>query len=88
LSWSAPPAVDALFLAYDILSADDAANFLDAPGVTCLESDDASDVSATDSTVLAPGERRYYLVRAENVCDSGSIGATSLAVGRFGRTCP
>jgi hypothetical protein len=61
-------------------------------GATCVESDDASDTSASDAGLPAIGGIFFYLIRAENSCPgalgTGPLGYTSSGVPRHGRACP
>ena len=88
LSWGAPadPGGDAT-LVYDTLRSADAADFV--TGAVCVESDDALDTAATDSTPAAVGQTLYYLVRPENACvGTGGLGTDSAGVARTGTACP
>jgi hypothetical protein len=64
---------------YDLLRSTDGSNF--ASGATCLAAD-AAGTTAQDTQDPAAFEVYFYLVRAENNCGEGSIGA-----GRSGQTC-
>lgn len=86
LDWSAPlyPGSD-VSLTYDLISAPGPLDF-DAAAI-CVESDDGTDTTASDTVPVAPGEIRYYVVRAQNPC-GGSAGATSDGGPRSVRDCP
>lgn len=88
LSWSPPaaPGGTASALAYDTLRSPVASDF--AGAAVCIESNGGPDASATDPSTPSPSEVLYYLVRAENACGSGSLGASSSGAERSGRTCP
>jgi hypothetical protein len=77
LTWTGPqeeggtPAA----LVYDTISSLDPADFLTDPSVTCVESDDGADTTASDATIPGLGQVIYYLVRAGNACGPGSAGS-------------
>ena len=80
LNWSAAPHSGGTTPYYDLLRSSDGADF--GVGSVCLEADDIVDRTAVDMDAPLVGEAYYYLVRAENDCGSGSLGA-----GRSGQVC-
>jgi len=85
LQWSAPAAPGAIAPAYDVVRASSPGGFL-AGDATCVESQDASNTTATDPTLPAAGF--YYLVRATSSCGGGTLGLTSAGAERAARSCP
>ena len=73
LEWTAPVNLGGVAVVYDTVSSTIADDF---SGGTCEESDD-SDLTVTNTTVLAPGQAIYFLVRAGNACGEGSAGSDS-----------
>jgi len=84
LTWTLPPMSGGGPPAYDTLRSTTATSFL---GALCVESDDASDRSATDLDTPAPAEVWFYLVRASNECGVGSLGLSSAMQPRVGPDC-
>jgi hypothetical protein len=87
LTWTAPLDPGGAAVWYDVLRSDAPAAFATA-GV-CVESDDGTDTSATDSQ--APGGAGlYFLVRGENACPDGigSLGTDWNGVEREAVACP
>jgi len=80
LSWGAAPYSGGTTPYYDLLRSGDASDF--GVGSVCLEADDAADRVAVDADLPAVGSVFFYLVRGENGCGSGSLGA-----GRSGQAC-
>lgn len=85
LTWGPPPSPGATSLAYDTLRSDTSDTFA-APEGQCVESDDGSDRTATDT--FDPSPIFFYVVRAENGCGPGTIGAYSNGTPRPSRACP
>lgn len=85
LNWLAPTNPGGTVLVYDAVSTFDPTNF--GGGASCIENDSA-DTQSTDTFSPLPGELIYMLVRAENVCDSGGVGAASNGAPRTARNCP
>ena len=79
LQWTAPadPGLSPGTLVYDVVRSDDPSDFMTAP--TCVESDDASDTSATDTDTPASGTVFAYLVRAETRCGGAGGPGRSVA---------
>jgi hypothetical protein len=70
---------------YDLLVAESGSDF-SGPAAACLVSNSTS-LSASDPTAPPPGEARFYLVRAENLCGGTlEVGTNGLEVS--GRNCP
>lgn len=86
LSWSAPSSPGGTSPVYDTLRSATASDFVTS--ASCVESDDGPNATATDSVTPPPGEVAFFLVRAQNVCDSGSLGTSSAGTPRAGRGCP
>jgi hypothetical protein len=57
---------------YDTIRSESESDFLDS--ALCVETDDGSDLEATDTDVPLLGNVFHYLVRAENDCGAGPIG--------------
>ena len=70
---------------YDLLRSPVSIDFV---GAGACAATDVVETSAVDGTSPAPGERLFYLVRAENACGAGSLGLDSAGSERAGRTCP
>jgi hypothetical protein len=88
LSWS-PPAGSygaAGSVAYDVIRSASPTDFV-GPGV-CIETNDASDTSASDSTTPPVGQVFYYVVRPENACGPGVAWRDSTGAARPARSCP
>ena len=83
LSWDLPAGAD-LTEDFDLLRATSASGFGSA---ICIEID-GPDLEAVDAQNPSLGGIYYYLVRAGNGCDEGSLGTTSAGVARVGTTCP
>ncbi len=58
-----------------------------SPSDSCLASGTTAG-SAVDTDVPAPGAAYWYLVRALNVCGTGTYGTTSAGASRIGNACP
>lgn len=86
VSWTPPAALGGLSVVYDLLSSSDPADFDPAECVVT----DGSDITAVLTETLSPGEIRFILVRAENLCPggSGTLGSASDGVERPGRPSP
>ena len=88
LSWSVPLGPGPDVYSYDVLASDLASDFL-SQSTECLETHDGSDQAAIDPSVLAAGDIRYFLVRAENACGTGPLGRSRFPLlDRSGRSCP
>ena len=86
LGWSAPVSTGGTGAAtYDALVSTSKSDF-SSTSATCLATN-TSALTATDATVPATSQARYYLVRAENAC-GGTLGSTSSGAPRTGRSCP
>jgi glucose/arabinose dehydrogenase len=81
LTWDAPALPGAHAIGYDTVRSELAQEFA-GPGASCLEAGDGADLQAVDTASLAPGARRFYLVRAVNACGPGSAGPRDV------RDCP
>jgi len=79
LAWTASSYASGGLPVYDVLRSDVSSDF--GASALCLESD-GGDTSAADASTPAAGAVQYYLVRPENSCGVGSMGA-----GRSGRSC-
>jgi hypothetical protein len=79
MQWSPPadPGLSPGTLVYDVVRSGDASDFVSA--VTCVEWDDASDVTAIDGDTPASGTVYFYLVRAESRCGGGAGGGRTVA---------
>lgn len=88
LSWSAPKPLGGVAVVYDTIASRNPADFLNDPSVTCVESDDGADTTASDSTVPPAGAVIYYLVRAGNGCGLGSAGSGTGGFVRQTVDCP
>jgi hypothetical protein len=88
LVWSEPAEPGGVACAYDLLRSGDAGDFLGAG--TCVESDDAQDLSALDPQEPGSGGAFFYLARASNGCPQGEgpLGQGSDGAPRPGRPCP
>jgi len=86
LAWS-PPADwgGTAPLVYDTLRSGDPGGFAAA---TCVESDDGSDLTATDGDFMGQGELFFFLVCAQNPCGQGTAGNQSGGSTRPFRDCP
>lgn len=84
-SWSAPAASGGTSVWYDFLVSGSPTGFDGA--ATCNESADGADTQATDATVLAGGERLYFLARPGNGCGAGDPGSGT-AGPRTLQSCP
>lgn len=82
LDWQPPAIAGGSIVLFDVLRSGDRSDF-GGGTTTCLESDDGSDYAAADADTPGSGETWFYLVRAENGCGAGSLGA-----GRSGSDCP
>jgi hypothetical protein len=83
LSWEWPLGAT-MTETFDLLRATSGSGFGSA---ICLEIDD-TDLEATDTQDPSLNTIWYYLVRAGNACDEGSIGSDSAGVARIGTSCP
>ena len=88
LSWSAPPEPGGDAPVYDTLRSSDPSDF--QIGAACVEPDDGTDLTATDTDEPATGAVFHYLVRAENDCPNGegTLGQDSDGIERLGIACP
>jgi len=86
LSWLVPSSPGGTTVSYDTIASFDPGDF--GGTATCVETNDATDTSAADSTVLSAGEILYFLPRAGNGCGEGSAGADSFGATRTLRGCP
>ncbi len=88
LNWSAPASRGATSVVYDTLRSIHRDNFV--TGVVCIESNDGSNTTATDTTKPTAGGCFFYLVRAENGCPAGQgpLGYRSDGYEIGGRGCP
>jgi hypothetical protein len=80
LQWTPPAAPGGTILYYDVLASPDAGDFTN--GASCLAANQIKQ-DAPDDAPLAPGEARYYVVRAGGLCGEGDAGP-----GRTLRACP
>lgn len=88
LTWLIPTAPGGTSVLYDTLRATGPTAFGTA---VCVETNDGSNTTATDSVKPAVANAFDYLVRAENSCPSsgqGSLGKRSDGTDRTGRACP
>ncbi len=83
LSWEFPISAD-MTETFDLLRATSGNGFGSA---ICLEIDD-TDLEAADTQVPSIDTIWYYLVRAGNTCDEGSLGTDSAGTARTGTSCP
>jgi hypothetical protein len=86
LDWTAPAdpgGTGQAVLEYDVLRSPKADNFL--AEAVCLES---SGTAVTDDLDPPAGFSFHYLVRANNACGDGRLGARPTAAPRSGRACP
>ena len=88
LAWSAPAEPGGLVesLRYDLLRSASPDDF--EAGTECVASDLTGSTSAQDSHLPDAGQGRFYLVRAENACGSGSLGPGCDGHPRPGHACP
>jgi len=87
LYWTAPTEPGCLAPLYDTVRSGVPLDFT-APAAVCVESDDASDVFATDVATPASRSVFFYLVRAENSCGDGPVGLAGSGLPRVVRSCP
>jgi hypothetical protein len=85
LNWSLPVSLGGTAVAYDTISATQPDAF---DLGTCVETDDGSDLAATDTTVLGAGQVLYFVVRGGNGCGEGSSGTDSALDPRDVIVCP
>jgi subtilisin family serine protease len=80
LDWLFPvdPGCNPSILVFDVIRSGDPSDF--TTGTVCVESNDGTDTTATDSTALPAGSAFFYFARSENGCGYGSH--------RPGRFCP
>jgi len=88
LDWAAPQFPGATSLLYDVVSSGDPSDFLLGPLATCVESDDGTDLTASEGIDPGPGEVSSYLVYATNGCGTGSVGTVTGGALRLVRDCP
>jgi hypothetical protein len=88
LSWLEPldPGYSSGQLSYDTLKTPDASDFVDQ--MTCLESDDPSDLQALEPDEPSPGACWHYLSRGRNRCGAGELGTWGEGDPRHGGECP
>lgn len=88
LSWNPPAGSHGVTgsVAYDVIRSTSSSDFV-GPGV-CIETNDASDTVASDSTTPPVGQAFYYVVRPENACGLGIAWRDSTGAVRPARTCP
>jgi hypothetical protein len=70
---------------YDVVRSGTASNFTTSP--LCISGDGLS-TTASDAAPIAPGAKRFYLVRGENDCGLGTAGTTSAGAVRQVDDCP
>lgn len=87
LQWHAPAETGGNVVRYDLLRGPDPLDFVQF--ALCVESDDESDLRASDPAVPPIG-LFFYLVRGENDCPMGQgpLGTDSNGQARQGRACP
>jgi len=87
LTWIVPGETGGDAPRYDTLRSSIVSDFTVA---TCVESDDASDTAAIETTDPGPGVAWFYLIRAENDCPAGqgTLGTGTGGTPRVGRSCP
>jgi len=86
LAWGPPAAAGGTLLHYDAIVSPQAGDFVGA--ASCVESDDGSDETATDSIPPPAGALRFFLIRAGNACGDGGLGSDWLGQPRNARDCP
>ena len=87
LSWAPPQDFGGTSVVYDVVRSLQPDDFV---GVAeCVESDDGSDTSATDSTPPTPGQVFFYLAIADNSCPDGQglSGTDANGIPRSIRAC-
>lgn len=82
--WDPPPQSGGWMMVFDTLRSDSPGDF--GLSALCLESNDPG-YSVWDLVYPAEGSAFFYLVRAENACGVGSLGASSEGESRSGRDC-
>jgi hypothetical protein len=88
LGWSQPAEIGGTSVAYDTLRSRHSDDFVAT--LRCIESDDGTDLTATDAAFPFPGNLFYYLVRAVNDCPDGDgpLGQASSGAPRVAADCP
>jgi hypothetical protein len=88
LSWLEPldPGYSSGQLSYDTLRTPDSSDFVNR--MTCLESDDPSDLQAQEPDEPSPGACWHYLTRGRNRCGAGELGTWGEGDPRHGGECP
>jgi concanavalin A-like lectin/glucanase superfamily protein len=84
LAWSPPVATGGSSPRYDTLRADTPTGF----DVAACVASGTQDANVVDTAVPAEGTGFFYLLRAENTCGRGPLGAGTDGVPRLGRACP
>ena len=84
ITWSPPAAPGGSSPGYDLLRADTPTDFEVGE---CVASG-TTNATAVQTAVPAEDTGFYYLLRAENSCGRGALGAGSDGAPRFGRACP
>jgi len=85
MTWNPPAPPGGTAPLYDTLRAALPDGF--SSSLMCVEEADAGTTS-TDPDIPSPGEVAYYLVRAQNGCGTGGVGATSDDTPRAATSCP
>jgi hypothetical protein len=88
LEWVSPMQPGGVSVLYDVLSSEDPGDFLSTSIATCVETDDASDTTATDLVTPWDNDVSYFLIRAGNQCGEGPSGTASSGSPRLTRDCP
>lgn len=70
---------------YDTIRSTDPSNL--GSGSVCVETNDGTDLVATDTVIPPSGTVAYYLVREENACGSGSLGNATAGARPPARDC-
>jgi hypothetical protein len=78
MQWTAPAdsGLSPETLVYDVVRSNDPSDFVSA--AVCVEYDDGSDVTASDTDTPAAGALFAYLVRAETRCGAGTVPGRSV----------
>ncbi|TDI45054.1 MAG: DUF4215 domain-containing protein, partial [Acidobacteria bacterium] len=91
MKWDSPSDLGGTVVAYDVLHSPLVLDFR-VPTALCVESNDGSDTTATDTTIPDANTVLYYLIRAENACpDTGQGSPGNDSRGRLRtriRLCP
>ncbi len=79
LSWTQPadPGLSPGTLVYDVVRSGDASDFTTA--MTCVESDDGADTTATDNSMPAMGAMHAYLIRTKTLCGAADDPGRTIA---------